>query len=70
MNRLVQNRKAMLGFAIMGLFIFVALFGPFVVGDPQAFVSRPLQPPSAEHWFGTTGQGQDVFAQTVVGTRS
>ena len=33
-------------------------------------VGLPLQPPSAEHWLGTTGQGQDVFAQTVVGTRT
>ena len=70
MERLLENRKAMLGFGIMGLFIFVAIFGPLLVGDPQAFVARPLQPPSAEHWFGTTGQGQDVFAQTVAGTRS
>jgi peptide/nickel transport system permease protein len=67
---MLKNRKAMLGFGIMGLFVFVAIFGPLLVGDPQAFVARPLQPPSAEHWFGTTGQGQDVFAQTVAGTRS
>jgi ABC-type dipeptide/oligopeptide/nickel transport system permease subunit len=26
-----------------------------------------LQPPSAEHWFGTTQIGQDVYAQTLRG---
>ena len=70
MSGLLANRKAMFGVAIMAMFMFVALFGPMLVGDPQAFVAKPLQPPSAEHWLGTTGQGQDVFAQTVVGTRS
>jgi len=39
------------------------------VGDPTALVAVPLEPPSAAHWLGTTGQGQDVLAQTVVGTR-
>ena len=70
MKRLLANHKAMLGLAIMAVFMFAALFGPLFVADPQAFVGQPLQPPSAAHWFGTTGQGQDVFAQTIVGTRS
>jgi peptide/nickel transport system permease protein len=39
-------------------------------GDPSDFVARPHQPPSAEHLLGTTGQGHDVFAQTVWGSRS
>jgi peptide/nickel transport system permease protein len=32
-------------------------------------VARPLQPPSWAHWLGTSGQGQDVLAQTIMGTR-
>jgi peptide/nickel transport system permease protein len=39
------------------------------VGSADALVGIPLQPPSLAHWLGTTGQGQDVLAQTVVGTR-
>jgi peptide/nickel transport system permease protein len=31
--------------------------------DPNAY----LQPPSAQHWFGTTQIGEDVFAQTLRG---
>ena len=29
----------------------------------------PNRPPTAEHWLGTTGQGQDVFSQMVYGSR-
>ena len=38
-------------------------------GDPSRFVARQNQPPSAQHWLGTTGQGQDVLAQLIVGSR-
>ena len=33
-------------------------------------VGRPHEAPTAEHWFGTTRQGQDVFKQVVHGTRT
>lgn len=66
---LVRNRKACVGIGILSLFVLAACFGASFVQDPSAFVSQPHQPPSSEHWFGTTGQGQDVFAQTVAGAR-
>jgi len=64
-----RDRKATAGAVILALFGLVAIVGPWIVGDPMALVGVPLQPPSAEHWLGTTGQGQDVLAQLVVGTR-
>ncbi len=64
-----RDRKAAVGAALLGVFALVGLAGPWLVGDPQALVGIPLQPPSAAHWLGTTGQGQDVLAQLVVGTR-
>jgi ABC-type glutathione transport system ATPase component/ABC-type dipeptide/oligopeptide/nickel transport system permease subunit len=64
-----HNRKARLGLILLGVFTVVAVVGPLVTGDPDEPVGVPLQPPSAAHWLGTTGQGQDVLAQTVVGTR-
>jgi len=64
-----RDRKATVGAALLALFVLVALCGPWLVGDPDALVGIPLQPPSASHWLGTTGQGQDVLAQLVVGTR-
>ncbi len=64
-----RDRKATVGALILMAFAIIAVAGPLLVGDPTALVAVPLQPPSAAHWLGTTGQGQDVLAQTVVGTR-
>ncbi len=70
MRALWTSPQARLGVILLSLMVAVALVGPLVVGDAEAFVGRPLQPPSAAFWLGTTGQGQDVLAQTVVGARS
>ena len=64
-----RDRKASVGALILVLFALLAVVGPLLVGDPTALVAVPLEPPSSAHWLGTTGQGQDVLAQTVVGTR-
>ena len=64
-----HDRKAAAGAALLAIFLAVAVAGPSLVCDPDALVGIPLQPPSAAHLLGTTGQGQDVLAQTVVGTR-
>ncbi len=64
-----QHPGARLGVLLVGAFILIAALGPLFVADPQAFVATPLQPPSWDHWLGTTGQGQDVLAQTVWGAR-
>ena len=68
-HALLGNRRAALGAGILGAFVLVAAIGPLFVGDPHELVGVPLQAPSWEHWLGTTGQGQDVLAQLVVGTR-
>ena len=38
--------------------------------DPFEFYDALGQPPSKEHWFGTTAPGQDVYAQFVFGLRA
>src|SRR5689334_2056818 len=70
LRRLLRNRKAAFGGSILLFFLLVAVFAPVIApGNPSNFVARPGQPPSREHIFGTTGQGQDVFMQTVHGAR-
>lgn len=67
---LFRNRKASVGAVIFAVFVLLALFGPLVVHqDPDAFLGMPHQPPSWAHLFGTTGQGQDVLVETILGAR-
>ena len=66
-SRVMDNKQARLGIAITLFFIAMAIVGPFLVGDPLDFVGIPLDPPGDTQFFGTTGQGQDVLAQTVCG---
>ena len=69
--QLVSNRKSAVGLGIVAFFVLMALVGPLLVKhDPCAFVGAPLEEPSMEFPFGTTGQGQDVLSQTIAGART
>jgi peptide/nickel transport system permease protein len=62
--------RGFFGACVLGVFTLVAIAGPWFVGDPSALVGIPLQPPTWAHPLGTNGQGQDVLAQLVAGTRA
>jgi peptide/nickel transport system permease protein len=65
-----HNRKAVAGATILLAFAAIALLAPVIAQyDPREIVARRHLAPSSEHWFGTTGAGQDVFSQTVWGAR-
>jgi len=66
---MLADRRTIVGLALLAGFAAMALVGPHFVGDAAAAVDLPLSPPSWHHPFGTTGQGQDVLAQTIVGAR-
>ena len=68
-QKLLQNKKAKIGIIIISIFIIVAIIGPFIFPNPNAYVDAPLLEPSLKHIFGTTKQGQDVLAQTIAGAR-
>jgi peptide/nickel transport system permease protein len=70
LHRMVAQPKAVIGLTIMAIFIIMAVFAPLIAPyDPSKYVSLANQPPSSQFWFGTTGQGQDVFSQLVWGSR-
>ena len=66
---MMNNFKAKVGIYILLSFLLVSILAPFLVGSPTDYVGIPLQAPSMDFWFGTNGQGQDVFAQTLYGAQ-
>src|SRR6516164_579494 len=65
-----RNRKAATGGVLLLLFCLIALFPGVIAKDsPTAEIYPKNLGPSAAHLFGTTGLGQDMFAQAVWGTR-
>ncbi|HUZ38793.1 MAG TPA: ABC transporter permease [Streptosporangiaceae bacterium] len=74
LRRLVRavraNRKASTGTVLLALFCLVALVPGLIAHDnPNATIYPRSLGPSARHLLGTTALGQDIFAQTVWGTR-
>ncbi|MFJ6383870.1 ABC transporter permease [Kitasatospora sp. NPDC092039] len=69
LGRLLAARGAVAGAVVVLLLFALAFGGPYLTPWDYAApdFSALHQPPSAQHWFGTNGVGQDVFAQTVRG---
>ncbi len=70
-KKLAKNKAAMVGAAIVILFVFIAILAPFLAPhDPVLTqVTNKLQPPSAEHWLGTDHQGRDILSRIIFGAR-
>ncbi|WP_332644900.1 dipeptide ABC transporter ATP-binding protein [Aeromicrobium sp.] len=73
----LQRFMLLLGFAIIAIFLFVAVFAPWLApydfnADRTAdgVVFGTQQAPSAAHWFGTTVGGTDVLSRVIFGTRT
>ena len=67
---LFNTWRGRVGLGMLGLFVFLALFGSAIApDDPNASSLDILASPSADHWLGTTEQGSDVFSQLLVGAR-
>jgi len=67
---LLRNPKSAFGLVVLLLIVAGAVFAPLLTPySPSDMIALPSQAPSADHWFGTTHQGQDVFSQIVYGAR-
>ena len=71
-RRLFGRKDGMVGLFILTIFAFIALFPFLLVGPLQGLVNAtggPLEPPSAQHIFGTDESGRDLLNLTVHGAR-
>jgi peptide/nickel transport system permease protein len=70
-RQLRRNVSAMIGLVIIVLLILVAVFAPVVAPyDPLRQNFRmALQPPSAEHPFGTDDVGRDILSRVIFGAQ-
>jgi peptide/nickel transport system permease protein len=70
-GRMRRTPSAIIGGIIVGFFVLVAIFAPFIAPfDPtRGDLGASYLAPGPEHWFGTNIQGQDVFSRIVFGSR-
>jgi peptide/nickel transport system permease protein len=74
-SRLRRNPGALIGFALVGLFVLCAIFAPFLAPeDPRSGNLSRLggsccPGPSADHWFGVDQQGRDELSRILYGAR-
>jgi peptide/nickel transport system permease protein len=71
LRALARNPMAMLGLAIMLVWILLAILAPLIApSDPLAQqITDRLAPPSAAHPFGTDELGRDVLSRVLYGAR-
>jgi peptide/nickel transport system permease protein len=71
--RFRRHQMAVFGMILFGALAFIAIFGPFVVPEPQVDTATMFQlknsPPSLAHPFGTNVNGLDVLGLVVYGAR-
>jgi peptide/nickel transport system permease protein len=72
----LQRATLIAGLVLMVVFVLVALFAPVLArygfaqtgADGVEFVRQHA--PSAEHWFGTSVRGEDVYSRVIYGART
>lgn len=70
-RRLLKNPSAVIGLVILGILVFLALFGGLLAPhDPSLInMAERMQMPSAAYWFGTDQYGRDILSRVIVGTK-
>ena len=66
-----HNPLAAIGVVLVIIFLFCALFAPWVAPQDPAHIDLPsrLQRPSAFHWCGTDELGRDMLSRLIYGAR-
>lgn len=71
MKKLFENKKAVIGFTIIMVFVFTALFGNLIFPyDATTSFADRFKGISFEHPLGTDDLGRDIFRQLIHGSRN
>jgi peptide/nickel transport system permease protein len=64
--------SAWFGMIVIALYIFVALFAPWIApyGEAEVVSQTPFELWSSTHWFGTDQLGRDMFTRLLFGARN
>ncbi|WP_078593952.1 ABC transporter permease [Evansella clarkii] len=70
-RRFLSNKMAVIGSIILTFLGLTAILAPVLTSfTPYEMVAaNRLQPPSAEHWFGTDNFGRDIFSRVLYGSQ-
>jgi len=71
-RRLLRRPAALVGTLVFCIFLFLAVFGPWVAPYDYQEQSAELRlnTPTLSHPFGTDQFGRDIFSRVIVGTRN
>jgi len=71
--RLLRNRAAVVAMIVLSIVGLLAILAPFLSPHPfdEIYWDRIQAPPdfANAHWFGTDGNGRDMFVRTLYGAR-
>ena len=71
LGQVLEQPLGALGAIIVAVFLFLVLFGPAIApyDYAQQDLTRLLEGPSRDHWFGTDQLGRDLLSRIIYGTR-
>ena len=72
-RRLLRNKAALVSMVLLAVIVLMAVLAPLLSPHPydEVYWDRIAAPPDLEnaHWFGTDGNGRDLFVRTLYGAR-
>jgi len=73
LRKLAEDRVALLGFVLIALLVFVAVFAPWLSTHPEDVsefhTALRLRPPGADNLLGTDRMGSDIYSRVLFGAR-
>lgn len=68
-KRFFRNKTAVAGLIVFVILVLCAIIGPYIARFTYDYLdfSALSEPPNSVHWFGTNGDGGDLFAMSMHG---